>query len=261
MGKIKRPGEPDIGGWLDFVTKEQGISVELYVRDQVWPSVALKKIAPAPPVTDDDLQKGFEANFGPRMKVRAIVLSSQRKAQEVWEKARENPTAEFFGKLAEEYSIEANSRALKGEVPPIQRYGGQPQLEKEAFSLEPGEISAIIQTGATYVILFCEGRTKTENIQFREVRNEIFEDIKEKKLRLAMAQKFEEIQDSSVVDNFLTGTLHTPKGLDGGVVGGVVQTGGVAPQGGKNKPGAQRPTVRDPDKTSINDLMKEDPLP
>ena len=258
MGKLKRPGEPDIGGWLDFVTKEQGITVDIYVRDQVWPSVALKKVVEAPPVTDEDLKKGFEANFGPRVKCRAIVLSNQRKAQDVWEKARENPTAEFFGKLAEEYSVESTSRALKGEVPPIQRYGGQPQLEKEAFSLEPGEISAIIQTGATYVILFCEGRTKPDKIDFREVRDEILLDIQEKKLRMAMAKKFEEIHESSVVDNFLTGTMHTPKGVEQKMAD-IKQASHVERAG---KPaGHDGPTVRDPDKTTLDDLMKQDRLP
>ncbi len=33
---------------------------------------------------EDDLQKGFESNYGPRADVLAIVLSNQRTAQEVW---------------------------------------------------------------------------------------------------------------------------------------------------------------------------------
>ena len=140
----------------------RGVTTDLYLRDSVWPSVALKKIVgESLLITDDDLRKGFEANYGPRVRCRAIVLSSLRKAQEVWDKARQKPTADNFGKLAEKYSVEANSRALRGEVPPIQRFGGQPQLEAEAFKLQAGELSGIIQTGATFVILYCEGQHRS----------------------------------------------------------------------------------------------------
>jgi len=205
-------GKPDVQGWLNKVTEEQGISVEIYRQDAVWPSVALKKLAAASvKVTEEDLQKGFEANYGPRVRCRAIVLNNARRAQEVWEKARRNPTAEFFGTLAEQYSIEPGSQALRGEVPPIRKHGGQPALEKEAFSLKPGELSSIIQVGDKYVILFCEGYTKPIDVKFEEVKDEIHKDIYEKKLRLAMAEYFEHLQETATIDNYLAGTSHTPQ--------------------------------------------------
>ncbi len=79
MGKVLKPGVPDVEGWLDYITKQQDITPQIYIQDQVWPSVALKKIVGAPEVSDEDLKKGFEANFGPRVRVKAIVLSNQRK--------------------------------------------------------------------------------------------------------------------------------------------------------------------------------------
>ena len=212
MLPLTADGKPDVQGWLKKVTEEQGISVEIYRQDAVWPSVALKKLAAASvKVTEEDLQKGFEANYGPRVRCRAIVLNNARRAQEVWEKARRNPTAEFFGTLAEQYSIEPGSQALRGEVPPIRKHGGQPALEKEAFSLKPGELSSIIQVGDKYVILFCEGYTKPIDVKFEEVKDEIHKDIYEKKLRLAMAEYFEHLQETATIDNYLAGTSHTPQ--------------------------------------------------
>jgi len=35
------------------------------------------------------LERGYEANYGPKVRCRAIVLNNQRRAQEVWDKARE----------------------------------------------------------------------------------------------------------------------------------------------------------------------------
>src|SRR5262249_13206005 len=145
-------------------------------------------------VTDQDIEKGFQANYAERVRCRAIVLGTMRRAQEVWAKARQNASPDYFGDLAEEYSIEPTSKALRGEVPPIQKYGGQPQLEEVAFQLQPGELSGIIQIGDQFVILKCEGRTTPVEVNQKEVRDILYQDIYEKKLRMAMGEKFEDIR-------------------------------------------------------------------
>ncbi len=219
MGKVTSKGEPDVVGWIEYVTQNQGISREVYVRDEVWPSVALKKlVGDKIEITNEDLQRGFEANYGPKIRCRAIVLNNQRRAQEVWDKAREYSAAhdtaaalKFFGDLAEQYSIEAGSRSLRGEVPPIQKNGGQPILEDEAFKLKPGELSGIVQVADTYVILLCEGYTKPINTSMAEVKELLYRDIHEKKMRLIMAKTFEDMQENAKVDNFLAGTSKLPK--------------------------------------------------
>jgi len=215
MGKTKPSGEPDVDAWLDTVAKEQKTPIDLYIQNAVWPSVALKKlIGSVVKVTDEDLKRGYEANYGPRVRCRAIIMSNQRKAQEVWEKARDNPSVKNFGDLAEQFSVENNNRQLRGEVPPIQRWGGQPILEKEAFVLKPGEISGVIQVGENFVILLCEGYTKPMNIKFSEVKQVIYDDLLEKKERIAMARQFELIKDGAQLDNYLAGIVQTPKKPD-----------------------------------------------
>ncbi|MEO1496629.1 MAG: peptidylprolyl isomerase, partial [Planctomycetota bacterium] len=113
-GIVDSSGEPDMRRWVQMATEQQDLSYELYVRDSVWPSAALKKLTSGRvQVSEEDLQKGFEANYGPRVRCLAIVLDNLRRAQEVWDKARQNPTSEFFGDLAAEYSIEPSSRSLR----------------------------------------------------------------------------------------------------------------------------------------------------
>jgi len=211
-GVIDAQGRPDTAAWMRIITEEQGMSRDIYVHDVVWPSAALKKLTEGRvQVLSDDIRKGFEANYGPRVRCRAIVMSNLRRAQEVWDKARQTRTAEHFGDLAEQYSIEPTSRALRGEVPPIKKNSGQPILEKEAFKLKAKQLSGVIQVGDKYVILFCEGRTDPIKVDLREVRDLIYADIFEKKLRLAMADSFEQLHDASQIDNLLAGTSHTPK--------------------------------------------------
>ncbi len=209
----KPDGSPDVDKWLALVTEQQGISVEVYLSDAVWPSVALKKlVGEKVEVSEEDLRRGYEANFGPRVRCLAIVLDDLRRAQKVWAMAQSNRDPDYFGDLAAQYSIEAGSRALRGEVPPIQKHGGQPILEEEAFKLQPGELSTIVQVGNDrYVILLCEGRTDPVHVDFASVRNEIYADIHEKKLRIAMAEYFQKLQDNATIDNYLDGTVQWPK--------------------------------------------------
>ncbi|NOZ40436.1 MAG: peptidylprolyl isomerase [Planctomycetes bacterium] len=210
-GVVDEQGNANLEKWFAAITQEQGIEQKQYLRDSVWPSAALKKLtAEKVTVSEEDLQKGFEANYGQRVRCRAIVSPSLRRAQEVWDKARRNPSVQYFGDLAAEYSVEPTSKALRGEVPPLQRHGGQPLLEKAAFALQPDQLSGIVQVGDKFIILRAEGRTEQIDINLAQVRDILHNDIYEKKLRLAMSEKFDAIRENSRVDNYLAGTSHAP---------------------------------------------------
>lgn len=210
LGFKKADGSPDVTAWLDRMTREEKVPIKHYMEDIVWPTVALKKLTGGVPVLQDDLDKAFAATFGPRAKCRIIVLESQRKAQEVWQLARQATTPEAFGKLAETYSVDPTTRALQGEVPPIQRFGGQPTLEKEVFALKPGELSSIVNIADRHMVILCEGFTEPAKVSFEEVRDELFDDIFEKKQRIEMARHFTHLRESATIDNFLAGTSQTP---------------------------------------------------
>lgn len=208
MGKTTEDDKPDVEAWLKDVVENQKMPLDMYRDDVVWPSVGLRKLAGEEvEISKDDLKRSFEANYGPRVRCRAIVLANQRDAQKIWDSARKNPTVEHFAELAKAYTIEPGGKANEGEVPPIQRYGGEPLLEEEAFSLKKDEISSIVQVGDKWVILFCEGRTKPVNIKYAEVEKLMYEDIRDKKMRLAMAQYYSKLQDEARIENYLTHTV------------------------------------------------------
>jgi parvulin-like peptidyl-prolyl isomerase len=207
----RKDGSPDVEAWLKMVVANQKMSVETYRHDAVWPTVALRKLVGKKVlVTEDDLRKGFEANYGPKVQCRAIVCNNARHAQRVWELARKNPDVEYFGTLAERYSTDSTSAATQGQMPPIKRYGGQPGLEAEAFALKKGEISGIIQVDDQFVVLYCEGQTKQIDVDFATVRDMLYEDIFEKKMRMAMNDCFAQLQTEATIDNFLANTTHKP---------------------------------------------------
>jgi len=212
-GFVKPDGSADIDGWLEKVLSEDNATLELYLQDAVWPSVALKKlVVDDVQVTEEDLQKGYEANYGDQVEVLVCVLGSQRRAQEVWEMAQGNPTEKFFGDLAYQYSIEPTSKYNFGKVPPIRKHSGQPAIEKEAFRLKPGELSGIVALGDKFVVMRCVGHKKSESSpEFGAVKDELEKDIFEKKLRLAMNERFEQIRTSAQIHNALTGHMQSGK--------------------------------------------------
>ena len=172
MVKPLPDGSPDVKAWLKMVTKKQGVSVEVYRRDAVWPSVALRKLVGEK--VHDHRGRPAEGLRGELRPARALPGDRDEQPPQgpagVGNGPQDARSLENFGELAAKYSIEGSSRALQGEVPPIRKHGGQPLLEKEAFALKPGELSGVIQVDDKYVILFCEGYTKPAEVEFAKVR-------------------------------------------------------------------------------------------
>jgi foldase protein PrsA len=188
--------------WVQMLQSERNISEEQYRTDVIWPMLALKKLAgDKAEVTDEDMVKAFTRNFGPRVEVKMIMLDNHRRANDVWQKVSLNP--KDFDRLAREHSIDANSRAMNGAVPPIAKYSGNPKLEQAAFNLRPGEISGIIQYGhGSFVILKCEGFTEQIVQSIDEVREQLHTDLVEEKVQEGVATLFENLKKTSTVDNF-----------------------------------------------------------
>lgn len=203
-GYIDDAGKPDVKAWLKAVTSNDDVTVDIYVKDVVWPSAALKQlVSEDAQISDEDLQRGFESNYGPRVEIMAIVLNTQRQANMVWDLANNNSNDYFFGQLAEQYSIEPVSRANQGKVPPIRKNGGQPVVEEEAFRLKKGELSGIVAVGGKYIIMRCTGHTVPVVDSMEDVREELVSYLSERKTHSAMTVKFDEIREQGDVINFL----------------------------------------------------------
>ena len=116
-------GSPDVEGFLRTVVQEKGVSVAVYRHDAVWPLVASRKLVRDKiEVTDEDMRNGFENNYGPRVRCRAIVLGQLRRAQAGLGNGPETADRRALRRPGSpQYSIEGSSRSLRGEVPPIAR--------------------------------------------------------------------------------------------------------------------------------------------
>lgn len=196
--------------WYKMLQAERGLKPEQYRRDIIWPMLALRKLAGKDiTITREMMQKAYEDNYGPRAKARMIVLDNPRRATEIWEKVKDNP--DDFESLARDYSMEPNSRALGGTIPPIRKHseGTHAELRKAAFAFkEVGEISGIIQVGqGQYVILKYEGQTEPIEHSVADVQAQLHAELEEREVQKLVGQTFETLQKSARVDNFLTGEV------------------------------------------------------
>ena len=200
-------GKPQVEAFLKFVSQKDASKVEFYIEDVVWPTIALQELVKQNvKVSEEDIQKSFEANYGPHVEVRAMMFRDHRSASEIWKMATANPTEEFFGKLANQYSIEPMSKNNFGHIPPVQKYSGQPTLEAEAFALQPGEISKVIQLGDYWTFLYCRGRTTPKTNDVEEVREYIVKDVTTRKMYVEMEHARQKMFKEAQIDNYLTGT-------------------------------------------------------
>ncbi len=203
--KIAKRFNLPVDTWYQMLQTERDLTPVQYRRDVIWPMIALRKLAGDDvQVTESDMHRSFQRDYGPRVRCRMIMMDNVRRANDAWEKATRTP--EDFDKLAREYSVESNSRALGGSIPPISRYSGNQTLEDAAFRLQPGEISGLIQVGNSYVILKCEGRTEQVVTDIKDVENELRLQLLEEKTQERIAVVFEDLKKQTRVDNYLTNT-------------------------------------------------------
>lgn len=231
VGRIAKRFNLDPQAWYQMLEAERNITPMQYRQSVIWPMLALKKLAGQQvDLTEEEMNKAFVRNYGPRVKARLILLDNPRRARECWEQAAQNPDS--FEKLAQDFSIDPNSRALGGTIPPIPRYSGNEALETAAFKLKEGEISGLIELqSGRYAILKCEGRTEQVVTSIDEVRDSLYEELMEAKTQESVAKVFEQIKQNTQVDNYLTQTSTGPNRAFGGNAtgGGIQQTSGQGP--------------------------------
>lgn len=192
--------------YYQLLQAERGLTPVQYRRDVLWPMLAMRKLAGREvEVTRQMMQEAYADSYGPRVKARMIVLDNLRRAQEAWEKLRQQP--EEFERMAREVSVEPNSRALGGTVPPIRRFSGaDEQIRKAAFAMKnPGEISGIVQVENRYIILKYEGMTEPVEHDPKDVEAQLHAEIEEREVARLLGETFEAIQNAARVDNYLTG--------------------------------------------------------
>lgn len=207
--------------FISHVLSRRDLTYQQYVRDTVWPALALKRlVADKVKVGDEDLKKAFVANYGEKVDCRMLVVRELRKSQELWERINKEQEPDkrlkLFEDLAKTHSIDEATRPFGGQCQPINRHTAFSEVENAAFGLQPGELSKIIQAPEGNLMLLCVQRIPAQanvsldtvlNDETKEtVRDLLTKDLHEKMTRAEVGKFFTEIHEKAKknMQNYLT---------------------------------------------------------
>src|SRR5262245_38984533 len=196
----------------DFVNlflKRYNKTLYEWKEDVIRPKLMLARLVePEIKVTEEDLRKGFEGRYGPKVECRWIVLPDDRLKFQHWEKARESEAE--FQRIASTNNI-PQLCSVGGKAPPIHKHFGNADIERIAFNLKVGEVSPLIgmpsdQAGSekTVVILKCDKHILEDpGKKFADERATLLKEIHDLKLALRINEAVPELRKQANPKLFL----------------------------------------------------------
>ncbi|MFA5026649.1 MAG: peptidylprolyl isomerase [Candidatus Methylomirabilota bacterium] len=163
-----------------------------------------KKLEALPPLTDEEVQRTYEANavhFSREAnRVSHIMVATQADAESIRAALL---AGQDFASLARARSQDAGSAEKGGDLGILQAGAAEPEFEKAAARLKEGEISPVVKSGQGYHVLKGGGREKVVQ-PLSEVRDRLVQMLERDRQhsllavyvasqeRIAMPEVFEE---------------------------------------------------------------------
>ncbi len=222
--------------FVEHVLKKYDKSLFEWKEDVIRPRLAMTKMCrDRIQVTEDDYKKAFEAYFGEKIECRIVLYQTGEEKFALQQYAELRKSDEDFDRISKQQASPTLA-ATGGRIQPIGRYTtGNDELEKEAFSLQPGEISKLVGTPEGTVVLKCVGRKPADiSKRFEAEKPKLEKEIREKKTQIEMPKLFKELQDQAQPRLFIK-KQKTQAELERDVArelqpGGIMPAGGIPPK-------------------------------
>jgi parvulin-like peptidyl-prolyl isomerase len=157
-------------------------------------------------ITDPELRKFYSDNKGRFQKPESVSIQTisivnpengtakqkadaRKRAEDALRQAKATKSYDEFGRLAEKVS-EDDWRVMMGDHKAIHRGRMPAAVEKAAFSMKPGEVSDLIDTGDSFCIARVNTREESKLVPFAEVRASLKKDLEAQKA-VEMQKSFE----------------------------------------------------------------------
>jgi hypothetical protein len=157
-------------------------------EDVIRPELLLTKLCrDRVHVTDEELKMAFDAHFGERLEGWMIVWPADQTRYALMEytQIRDNP-AVFEDKAKRQAS--GTLAAKGGRIGPFGRHTlGNDEVEREAFKLQPGEMTTLIGTPEGHVVFKLDKRIPPEtSVTLESKRAELTKEVFERKVQIEM---------------------------------------------------------------------------
>jgi len=147
--------------------------------------------------TEDELRKAYDSAYGEKIDGRIILWKAEEENQARNEYAKLRDSEEAFAQKAK-LQKEGSLASTGGKLKPIGWHAADPNLEKEAFKLRPGEVSTLFQMG-NYVAMFkCDKRIPADTtVNYDSVKPKLIEELREQKLQVEMGRYFHLLKEEA----------------------------------------------------------------
>jgi hypothetical protein len=182
------------------VMKNFGKTPYEWREDIVKPRLLLTKLVKdrIQPPTDEELHKAFESLYGRMVNVRVIIWpkGEERIAMQEYDSVRKDEQGFNHKACAQATS---NLAATGGKIKPIAHNSGvHPEVEQQAFSLQPGEVSRLIATPEGTLVLKVDGIVEPNaTVKFEEQKAALAKDVYEKKVAAEIPSLFKKLRDEA----------------------------------------------------------------
>jgi hypothetical protein len=185
--------------FVQNVLKKYGKTLYEWKEDVVKPRLLLTKLCQGSiTVTDEDMHKAFDAEYGEKRDVRIII----------WPKTEEKIALQEYESVRKDdpgFDHKARSQATSylaatgGRIKPISRNSGvHESVEKAAFSLQPGEVSSLIQTPEGILVLKMDKVIPPDaTVKFEEKREALQKDVYDRKVAAAIPPLFKRLKEEA----------------------------------------------------------------
>ncbi len=184
---------------LKLLLKRQNISYEefmLSIKRQAY----LKKLAELKiKITPNQLKEEYNRLYGPKVKLRVIVVNSFKLAQKIVRLLEEGKD---FTTLVKKYSIHFQSAVNDGLINPIAENDTSipPAVRKVAFSLKKNQISNPISVDRNFWIIKIEQKIPPKNVKFEDVKSNVEESLKNRLIKAKIKSLEKKLLSSANVE-------------------------------------------------------------
>ncbi len=140
-------------------------------------------------VSEDEI-KAYHAKHPVEIIIRHILLSTPEEAEGLAKKLRRNRSVKLFAALAKKHSLDADSAADKGRMPPAIYGEVIPDLEDVVFQMSPGEVSQPIRSKFGYHVIRKDAQKKLSYDRARDRISRVLENQKLDRYLEAIQSKF-----------------------------------------------------------------------
>ena len=132
-----------------------------------------------------------------KIKCSHILVKKQSEALAIQERLKQG---EKFGKLAKELSIDPGSAKRDGNLGYFGRGAMVKPFEEEAFSLEVGKISDVVETQFGYHIIKVTDRQSARTLSYKETESDIAMFLLNQRRMEALDKLVKELRDKARIE-------------------------------------------------------------